>query len=241
MTPAQQHVSEEFLKVRATLKMLALGLTRDPDRAEDLLQDAYLRMLDKAELYRPGTNFIAWSTIVTRNRFIGQRRMVKNQDHFPIWDVELPSRAPTQGERLRLIELLEHLRAVTPRRRAMLLLIGIEGMQYDAVAKHIGVSEGTVKSTVSKARAQLRALQTGGAKDVEVQKVDRRSGGEGAGGAVPAHERKRAAAAVGAGHGERGDGVRPRRRQARREAGAPAAEPQQAVSRGDHHAGGGAV
>lgn len=121
-----------------------------------MLQDTYLRIVDKAALYQVGTNFIAWATIVMRNRYISQRRLSKNQTHAGLLEADLPTLPATQGVRLALREAVHKLRTLFPQHRAMVLLVGVEGMTYGQVAKRMKCAEGTVKSGVSRARAQMR-------------------------------------------------------------------------------------
>jgi RNA polymerase sigma-70 factor (ECF subfamily) len=156
MTPAQHHVSSEFLEVRHTLKLLAISLTRDPDRAQDLMQDVYLRAVEKAHLFEQGTNFIAWATVLMKNHFISTRRLSKNQPHEGLSTVDLPTIKACQEDGLRLREVIHCMKRIMPHHRKMLLMVGLEGMTYDQAAKAAGVKEGTVKSAVSRSRDVLR-------------------------------------------------------------------------------------
>src|SRR6476660_8821493 len=57
------------------LRIYALSLTRDPIRADDLVQQTVLRSLAGRKSFRPGTNFPGWLFRIQRNEFIsGLRR-----------------------------------------------------------------------------------------------------------------------------------------------------------------------
>ncbi len=75
---AQTAFAEEALTHLDTLYRGALRLTRDPDQAQDLVQEAYLRALRYQHSYQPGTNMKAWLFAIMRNlfwdRFKGARR-----------------------------------------------------------------------------------------------------------------------------------------------------------------------
>ncbi len=58
-SPAQTTFAEEALGHLDTLYRGALRLTRDPDQAQDLVQEAYLRALRYQHSYQPGTNMKA--------------------------------------------------------------------------------------------------------------------------------------------------------------------------------------
>lgn len=156
MNVVQQHVSDEFLKARPALMKMAVSLTRDPDRARDLLHDTYLRAVTKADQYEMGTKVVAWATTMMRNLWISDGRLLKNRTHCDLTVEDMPTRPATQMDRLVLREAVRDLRKVIPTHRRMLLLIGLEGMTYDEVARLVGCKEGTVKSGVSRARSQLR-------------------------------------------------------------------------------------
>lgn len=52
------------------LRRYALSLTHDPDRAEDLVQDTFLRALAKRHLFRDGTELAAWLIHMLRNLLV---------------------------------------------------------------------------------------------------------------------------------------------------------------------------
>jgi RNA polymerase sigma-70 factor (ECF subfamily) len=77
-SPARTAFAEEALTHLDTLYRGALRLTRDPDSAQDLVQEAYLRALRYQHSYQPGTNMKAWLFAIMRNlfwdRFKGSRK-----------------------------------------------------------------------------------------------------------------------------------------------------------------------
>ena len=68
-SPARTAFAEEALTHLDTLYRGALRLTRDPDQAQDLVQEAYLRALRYQHSYQPGTNMKAWLFAIMRNLF----------------------------------------------------------------------------------------------------------------------------------------------------------------------------
>ena len=68
------------------------------------------------------------------------------------------TRAPDQGKRLELRDLDRALARLPEEQRLVILLVGIEGMRYEAVAEIIGVPVGTVRSRLSRGREALRRL-----------------------------------------------------------------------------------
>src|SRR5215813_14452942 len=68
-TEQQDHFAEEAIGHLDTLYRGALRLTRDPARAEDLVQDTYVRALRYQSSYQVGTNMKAWLFAIMRNLF----------------------------------------------------------------------------------------------------------------------------------------------------------------------------
>lgn len=123
---ARQHVAAELLKVRRRLLVYARSLTRDWDRADDLVQDVFLRALERAEQYERGTNFASWIFRVTRNHWISSLRGGRNQPHEDIDGLKLtvPQR---QEDGIRFRELAVLVRLLPRENRLILLMAGLEG------------------------------------------------------------------------------------------------------------------
>lgn len=69
--------------------------------------------------------------------------------------------AAPQEDRLRLRDLNNALRELSPELREVVLLIGLEQMSYEQAAKVLGIPIGTVMSRLSRAREQLRTIING--------------------------------------------------------------------------------
>lgn len=150
----RHHVAEEFLKVRPRLSVYALSLTRDSDRADDLLQDVFLRCVENASGFEAGTNFAAWSFRIMRNHFLDGLRRPKNRPHVDIADVVITQR-PAQEDNIQTRHLIRYLRLLPKDTRRILLMAGLEGMSYEQIAALTGFEVGTIKSKVSRTRALL--------------------------------------------------------------------------------------
>jgi RNA polymerase sigma-70 factor, ECF subfamily len=140
------------------LRVYALSLTHDPDRADDLVQQTVVNSLAGRQSFRPGTNFSGWLFRIERNEFISglrrQRPTVDLDDTIAntLWH------APRQENGIVLGEFKKAFRVLTGTQRKALLLTALEGHSHKTIAAHSGVSAGTVKSRVSRARAKLRQL-----------------------------------------------------------------------------------
>ena len=142
------------------LRRYARALTRDPSRADDLVQDTLVRALDKQHLYQDGTNLRAWLFTLMHNQHVNNaRRNVREDNSLDVDTVAAHLVAvtdPTASRQLR--ELDEAIGKLAMEQRQVILLIGLEGMSYEEAAAILNVPIGTVRSRLSRGREALRQL-----------------------------------------------------------------------------------
>jgi len=142
------------------LRVYALSLTRDPDRADNLVQQASLNALVGRESFRPGTNFGAWIFRIQRNAFLSGLR--RERPTVDIDDVHATlSTPPPQDSGLIMREFMTAFRQLSRGSRQALLLSTLGGRSQEQIARHTGVAVGTVKSRVWRGRATLQRLLAG--------------------------------------------------------------------------------
>ena len=138
-------------------------MTRDRDRAEDLAQEAFLRLYQKSSYYKEQGQLMPYLLRIATNLLRSQqRRATRWRALSPRLAHERPAPPPTpQRESLgrEATEVVETALAELPLRyRAPLVLREIEGLSYKEIARALGCREGTVKSRISRGRDQLRTL-----------------------------------------------------------------------------------
>ena len=137
-----------------TLYRAALAVLGDAHEAEDAVQDAFLRYLEKAPDFPDTARERAWLLKVTVNgcksrlRSPWRRRTAPLLDTYPAADRE---------ER----ELLEAVQALPPRDRAVIHLYYYEGYQTAEIAAMTGQRAGTVRARLFRAREKLRQVLKG--------------------------------------------------------------------------------
>ena len=142
------------------LRRYALLLTRSQVEADELVQDCLVRALSNIHQWEDGTDLRAWLFAITRNHYINKiRRSSREGTSVPVSEDEpLLLCAPAQPHRLELRDLHRALGQLSEEQREVVLLIGLEGMSYEAAAKVLGTATGTVRSRLSRGRARLRRL-----------------------------------------------------------------------------------
>ena len=152
--------AEHMVELIPRLRRYARALVGDRATADDLVQDTLERAWAKLHLYRRGTDLRAWLFTVMHNVHVNRLRAARATDPLEDEMPELAQRAP-QGDAL-LVRDLERAIALLPgEQRAVLLLVALEEMSYDEVARTLGIPIGTVMSRLSRAREKLRAMMLG--------------------------------------------------------------------------------
>jgi RNA polymerase sigma-70 factor, ECF subfamily len=165
---------EQLKAILPRLRIYALSLTRDRDAADDLVQDTVLKALKGRHSFQLGTNLAAWLFRIQRNEFITGIR--KQRPTVPV-DTEIAERLshPAHQESgLVMREFVSAFGKLVATQREALLLAVIEGLPYEEIAEHTGVSVGTVKSRISRGRDTLeRLLLEGEPKSEKTYGIDR--------------------------------------------------------------------
>ena len=142
------------------LRRYARALTRDVSRADDLVQSCLTRAVAKQHLWQPGTDLRAWLFTILHNQHVNDvRRSVREGINVAV--EEMAPVLTVQSNAIAVLQLrdLETAIAQLPQeQRQVILLVGLEGMRYEAVAEIIGVPVGTVRSRLSRGRESLRRL-----------------------------------------------------------------------------------
>lgn len=119
-----------------------------PERARDVVQEAFARALRSRSGFRGEGSLEAWVWRIAFRIALGERRQASVPLLDEMLDVGLvvPERDP---------DLDAALRALSPRRRLIVFLRYFADMSYRQIAETCGVSEGTVAATLAQAHDQL--------------------------------------------------------------------------------------
>ena len=142
------------------LRRYARALTRDTVRADDLVQGCLVRALAKRHLWQVGTNLRAWLFTILHNQHVTAiRRVMREGIDVSVEDVAATLTVePTAGAAMLLHDLERAIAALPEEQRQVILLIGLEGMRYEDVARILAIPVGTVRSRLSRGRELLRKL-----------------------------------------------------------------------------------
>jgi RNA polymerase sigma factor (sigma-70 family) len=141
------------------LRRYARSLTGDAWAADDLVQDTLERACERWQLWSAGSDLRAWLFTLMHNLFVdGARRALRQAgQHVDLDDVLSDLPAPADGPE-HAIDLQRCLLRLPPEQREVLLLVTLQDLRYEDVARITGVPMGTVMSRLSRARSRLREL-----------------------------------------------------------------------------------
>lgn len=156
---------EELYRQHARrLFSLVFRMTGSAEDAEDLLQEVFLQAHRKLAAFRGDATLGTWLYRLTMNHCLDhlrgrQARMSRSTESLDREDAFEPTQpAPSVPTAISRIDLERAIGALPPGCRAAFLLHDVEGFEHREIARILGVTEGTSKSQVHKARMRLRAL-----------------------------------------------------------------------------------
>lgn len=158
------------LPYRDQLFKTGLRLTRNPEDAEDLLQETYLKAFRHYASFQPGTNLKAWLFKILKNTFINdyrRRKQAPPQVDFAEFEETFESALAGKDSLLAKTpeeELLEttldgevrrSLTSLPHNYKVVVLLADIEGYAYKEIADILAIPVGTVMSRLYRGRRLL--------------------------------------------------------------------------------------
>ncbi len=156
--------AEKLIKAhQASLYSYLLRISGKPDIAEDIVQDAFVRVLQHLERFDPRYRFSTWLFTIAKRLYVNASQKNKPRYDSEIvgcWqgDADAPG-APSIVEEVRegakdaLQFALDELK---PQQREILLLFHQQDWPIALIARHMDMPEGTVKSHLHRGRQKMR-------------------------------------------------------------------------------------
>lgn len=176
MTEKEGHGADfhaEVLPHMDAVYRFALRLSGTRDRAEDLLQETFLRAYRSWDQYTAGTQCKSWLFTICRNVFLRDRERGHRHDEIvaenvdrapgsldvvnPVWAKAVE--ADPEGDFFDAIvdkEVLSRIQELQEEYRTAVVLSDLEGMSYQEISELTGVPVGTVKSRLFRGRRVLQ-------------------------------------------------------------------------------------
>jgi RNA polymerase sigma-70 factor (ECF subfamily) len=156
MTAPLDQVRASIISLLPRLRRFARTITRNHDDADDLVQMAVERGLERYEQWRPQSGFEGWMFGIVRTAWIDElRARQRHRVHPPADEDENGAIGESEGEKL-LIQTA--LGALADDQRMAIALVLIEGLSYEDAAAALDVSIGTLTSRLARGREALQTL-----------------------------------------------------------------------------------
>ncbi|WP_455217207.1 RNA polymerase sigma factor [Kaarinaea lacus] len=145
------------------LRRYARALMSNAVAADDLVQDTLERAVSRFSLWRRHSDLRSWLFTLMHNIYVNQGLAANRRRHMAVDapDADPPSVTATQEEGLALRDMHRAITQLPDEYREVVLLVGLEQMSYDDVARVLDIPKGTVMSRLSRGREKLRQLMAG--------------------------------------------------------------------------------
>ena len=156
---ADRAVEELYASHYRRLVRLSVLLVRDQETAEEVVQDSFVAMHGRWRTLREPEKGLAYlrQTVVNRSRSVLRHRVVQAR-HTPPPPGTAPAADVATWDGVRRREVLDALQRLSQRQREVLALRYYLDLDEAAIAEHLGISRGAVKSHASRGAAALREL-----------------------------------------------------------------------------------
>ncbi|WP_233255988.1 sigma-70 family RNA polymerase sigma factor [Falsiroseomonas bella] len=146
------------------LRRFAWSLSRNADEADDLVQDSLANALGAWHQRHAEKDLRAWLFSILYNLHIsGRRRWARRSrllgEALRFQDAATPSHG--QDAAVQCAQVLLQLDTLPEEQRAVLLLVGVEGLSYEEAARVLDIPAGTVMSRLARGRERLRRMAEG--------------------------------------------------------------------------------
>ena len=132
---------------------------RDREEAKEIFNDGFYKIFSKIDQYDPGHSFKAWLNKIMVNTAIDHYRKHKTKPQL----VDIVHAQHYESDSLALEnisakEILNLVQLLAPSYRMVFVLHVVEGYNHPEIADQLGISVGTSKSNLAKARTKLKAM-----------------------------------------------------------------------------------
>lgn len=148
-----------YEKFYGSMMVVCMRYTNDREEARDVLHEGFMKVFKNLKKFNRGTNLGAWIRRIMINTAIDHyRKSAKMPNLVEINQAVHETDAHDVVADLGAEEILAMVQKLSPAYRTVFNLYVIEGYSHKEVGELLGISEGTSKSNLAKARAKLQKM-----------------------------------------------------------------------------------
>ncbi len=160
--PRDAAFDREALGHLAALHDTALRLCGNAAEAQDLAHDTYVRALNAADRFEPGTSLKTWLLTILHNLFRTRLRDRGRHAELELDDASVDAPAPLADEEtwhaVTSAQLDSAVESLPQKLREVVVLRDLQGLSYKEIAQVLDLPVGTVMSRLHRGREALRAI-----------------------------------------------------------------------------------
>lgn len=153
-------ITTAFMTLREQMLSLAERITGNRDDAADALQDAFVKLWQQREHYESASHARGAGMITVRNSSIDLARRSSHASDIPVEqaaDTAIDtSNEETDSAYQQVRRIIDN--ELSPRQRAIIDMREIEEMQFEDIAKRLGMQPAAVRVELSRARKRVREM-----------------------------------------------------------------------------------
>lgn len=139
----------------------AFVLSRDADRAHDLVQATCERALSRRHQFQPGTRLDAWTFTILQSIWKNELRrdaIRRGQGFVDAEDAGLADHRESAEGRIFLSEVLDAVEKLPEAQKSAVYLVYVEGLSYEEAAAVLEIPAGTLTSRLVRARVKIAEM-----------------------------------------------------------------------------------
>lgn len=150
------HQEALYRKYSRRIYGICLRYAQSEPEAEDMMQEAFIKIFTRIDQYRPGGSFEGWIRRVSVNHAIEIYRKSKRLVFVESYDGRLEDTYDSNVlEKMGAMEIAGLIQQLPEGYRMIFNLFAVEEYTHKDIAQMLGISEGTSKSQFSRAKAHL--------------------------------------------------------------------------------------
>lgn len=150
---AQGELYKQYNRILFTI---CLRYSPNYTEAEDNLQDAFITIFKKVEQYKGKGSFEGWIKRVTVNTVLQKYRKQRTFQIVDEGQIEDEAEVEIESDEIPLDFLLKIVQELPDRYRLVFSMYVMDGYQHKEIAEMLGISDGTSKSNLARARGILK-------------------------------------------------------------------------------------